>query len=48
MDDVCVICNERFPTDSPDVVTLREKGSEGINQASAERNDQIVKGAKGS
>ncbi|KAJ7391185.1 hypothetical protein OS493_019316 [Desmophyllum pertusum] len=33
---------KRFPTDSPDVVTLREKGSEGINQASAERNDQIV------
>ena len=37
----CVICNTRLNGEG-DVVTLKEKGSEGINRASAERFDSIT------
>ena len=37
----CVICNKRLNGEG-DVVTLKEKGSEGINRASAERFDSIT------
>ena len=37
----CVICNKSLNGEG-DVVTLREKGSEGINRASAERFDSIT------
>ena len=37
----CVICNKSLNGEG-DVVTLKEKGSEGINRASAERFDSIT------
>jgi len=37
----CVICNKSLDGED-DVVTLREKRREGINRASAERNDTII------
>ena len=37
----CVICNKSLNGEG-DVVTLREKGSEGINRASAEGFDSIT------
>ena len=40
----CVICQKLLVDD---VVTLREKGSEGINRASAERNDIIMAAVPG-
>ena len=43
MDDfICVLCNKPGKSGSKDVVAIREKGSEGINRASQERNDDIV------
>ena len=36
----CAICNKSLDGED-DVVTLREKGSEGINRVSVERNDTI-------
>ena len=36
----CAICQKSLDNVN-DVVTLREKGSEGINRASTERNDLI-------
>ena len=43
MDDfICILCNKPGTSGSKDVVTIREKGSEGINRASQERNDDIV------
>ena len=36
----CAICQKSLDNVN-DVVTLREKGSEGINRASTERNDRI-------
>ena len=43
----CAICQKSLDNVN-DVVTLREKGSEGINRASTERNDliQTVQGQK--
>ena len=43
MDDTekCVICKKNFDSKA-EVVTLREKGSAGINRASTERNDFIT------
>ena len=43
----CAICQKSLDNVN-DVVTLREKGSEGINQASRKRNDliQTVPGQK--
>ena len=37
----CVICNKSLDGED-DVVTLREKGSEGTNRASVQRNDAIT------
>ena len=37
----CVICDKSLDGED-DVITLREKGSEGINRASIERNDTIT------
>lgn len=43
MDDfICVLCNKPGKSGSKDIVAIREKGSEGINRASQERNDDIV------
>ena len=43
MDDfIYVLCNKPGKSGSKDVVAIREKGSEGINRASQERNDDIV------
>ena len=39
--DICVLCNEPLVNKLP-VVTLREKGSEGINQASVKCKDNIM------
>ena len=41
MDDAYVICKKQCKSDSSDVVTLRLKGSEGINLASEKRGDDI-------
>ena len=43
MDEIvkCVLCNESLDGEG-DVVTLKEKGSEGVNRASAERVDTIT------
>ena len=37
-----ILCNKPGKSGSKDVVAIREKGSEGINRASQERNDDIV------
>ena len=37
----CVICNKSLSGEG-NVVTLKEKGSEGINRASTERFDSIT------
>ena len=44
MDDTekCVICKKKISDGEAEVVTLREKGSAGINRASTERNDFIT------
>jgi len=39
--DICAICKKEFQGGEGEVVMLREKGSEGINRASEERNDSI-------
>lgn len=39
---VCVICQTPITEGSTDIVTLGEKGSDGINRASQERNDTIL------
>ena len=41
----CAICQKSLDNVN-DVVTLREKGSEGINRASRKRNDQVKKNTK--
>ena len=37
----CIICKETLNSEEP-VVKLREKGSQGINNASRERGDTVV------
>lgn len=39
--DNCVICGQPLAIDGPPTVTLGEKGSAGVNDASEQRNDSI-------
>ena len=38
---ICIICKEPLDVRTPDAVKLRQKGSEGVNHVSAQRNDTI-------